>query len=118
MRARSPQTNASPLVLRSARIRRTGRTPPLLSKWRKNMKYWRRGAWAFAAVFLACTSSILVRPLKAAESPRPPAGAEFRVGIEKGDIRGADHRALQAAVDYVAGLGGGTVYIGRGRYQM
>lgn len=41
-----------------------------------------------------------------------------RVGIEEGDIRGSDHRTLQAAVDYVAGLGGGTVRIGPGRYQM
>src|SRR5205085_12587783 len=31
---------------------------------------------------------------------------------------GHDHRALQAAVDYVAGLGGGTVFIGPGRYQV
>jgi parallel beta-helix repeat protein len=44
--------------------------------------------------------------------------AEIRVGIDSGDVRGGDHRALQAAVDYVAGLGGGTVYIGPGRYQM
>src|SRR5207248_9649332 len=35
-----------------------------------------------------------------------------------GDFRGDDHRALQAAVDYVAGLGGGTVHIGPGRYRM
>ncbi|MDQ1255422.1 MAG: hypothetical protein QG656_11, partial [Candidatus Hydrogenedentes bacterium] len=41
-----------------------------------------------------------------------------RVGILEGDIRGEDHRALQAAVDYVAGLGGGTVEIGPGRYTM
>src|SRR5262245_49813509 len=47
-----------------------------------------------------------------------PKMAEIRVGIDEGDIRGADHRALQAAVDYVAGLGGGTVRIGPGRYQM
>src|SRR2546421_12718060 len=42
----------------------------------------------------------------------------IRVGIESGDLRGSDHRALQAAVDYVAGLGGGTVHIGPGRYLM
>lgn len=41
-----------------------------------------------------------------------------RVGIADGDIRGADHRALQAAIDYVANLGGGTVEILPGRYQM
>jgi parallel beta-helix repeat protein len=56
--------------------------------------------------------------LPAAEPAAPPAGAEVRVGIDAGDLRGADHRALQAAVDYVAGLGGGTVYIGPGRYAM
>src|SRR5687767_5854799 len=43
---------------------------------------------------------------------------EISVGIDSGDLRGGDHRALQAAVDYVAGLGGGTVRIGAGRYQM
>lgn len=44
--------------------------------------------------------------------------AEVSVGIRQGDIRGRDHRALQAAVDYVAGLGGGTVRVGPGRYLM
>ena len=43
---------------------------------------------------------------------------EITVGTASGDIRGDDHRALQAAVDYVAGLGGGTVRIGPGRYTM
>jgi polygalacturonase len=41
-----------------------------------------------------------------------------RVGIDDGDKRGNDQRALQAAVDYAAKLGGGTVKIGPGRYQM
>src|SRR6266851_1102888 len=45
-------------------------------------------------------------------------GAEVRVGVDAGDLRGGDQRALQAAVDHVAGLGGGTVYIGPGRYLM
>ncbi len=51
---------------------------------------------------------------------RAPAAdsAEVRVGIDAGDIRGGDQRALQAAVDYLAGLGGGTVHIGPGHYQM
>jgi parallel beta-helix repeat protein len=43
---------------------------------------------------------------------------EIRVGIDTGDIRGCDNRALQAAVDQVAALGGGTVTIGPGRYTM
>jgi hypothetical protein len=36
----------------------------------------------------------------------------------EGDIAGVDNRALQAAVDYVARLGGGTVLIGPGTYAM
>lgn len=54
-----------------------------------------------------------------AESPlhaRP--GIRVRVGQADADIVGADHRALQAAVDYVGGLGGGIVEIGPGTYQM
>lgn len=47
-----------------------------------------------------------------------PELAEVRVGINEGDFRGNDHRVLQAAVDYVAGLGGGTVTIGAGRFEM
>lgn len=55
----------------------------------------------------------------AAQSPAPAVQrAEIHVGIDEGDIRGADHQALQAAFDYVAGLGGGTVHIGPGHYQM
>ena len=40
------------------------------------------------------------------------------VGVEAGDLIGSDHRALQAAVDYVANLGGGLVEIGAGEYLM
>lgn len=42
----------------------------------------------------------------------------FRVGQSEGDITGTDNRALQAAVDYIARLGGGTVEIGPGEYVM
>lgn len=41
-----------------------------------------------------------------------------RVGIDKGDLRGSDQRALQAAIDYVANLGGGTVEVLPGRYLL
>jgi hypothetical protein len=41
-----------------------------------------------------------------------------RVGHRDADIVGTDHRALQAAVDYVAALGGGLVEIGAGEYLM
>ena len=40
------------------------------------------------------------------------------VGRAGTDLVGADNRALQAAVDYVAGLGGGVVEIGEGEYLM
>jgi hypothetical protein len=40
------------------------------------------------------------------------------VGLNSCDITGADNRALQSAVDYIASLGGGTVEIGPGEYVM
>ncbi|MCB1096100.1 MAG: right-handed parallel beta-helix repeat-containing protein [Verrucomicrobiae bacterium] len=40
------------------------------------------------------------------------------VGHRDADIVGNDHRALQAAVDYVGNLGGGVVEIGPGEYLM
>ena len=42
----------------------------------------------------------------------------IRVGHRDADMIGTDHRVLQAAVDYVAALGGGTVEIGAGEYLM
>jgi parallel beta-helix repeat protein len=39
-------------------------------------------------------------------------------GREDADLIGADNRVLQAAVDYIAGLGGGLVEIGAGEYLM
>jgi len=40
------------------------------------------------------------------------------VGQKDGDLVGRDNRVLQAAVDYISALGGGTVYIGPGTYLM
>ena len=40
------------------------------------------------------------------------------VGPENADLVGADNRALQAAVDYIAGLGGGVVEIAAGEFLM
>src|SRR5206468_4077729 len=42
----------------------------------------------------------------------------IRVGRRDADLIGTDHRALQAAVDYVSALGGGVVEIGEGEYLM
>ncbi|MEN6426579.1 MAG: right-handed parallel beta-helix repeat-containing protein [Phycisphaerales bacterium] len=40
------------------------------------------------------------------------------VGARNAELTGADNRILQAAVDYIAALGGGTVEIGEGEYLM
>lgn len=40
------------------------------------------------------------------------------VGRQDADLIGQDNRALQAAVDYIGALGGGTVEIGEGEYTM
>jgi parallel beta-helix repeat protein len=43
---------------------------------------------------------------------------KISVGRAGADLIGADNRAIQAAVDYVAGLGGGVVEVGEGEYLM
>lgn len=43
---------------------------------------------------------------------------KITVGQREGDLIGSDHRVLQAAVDYIAGLGGGVVEIGPGEFLM
>ena len=43
---------------------------------------------------------------------------KITVGLRDADINGADSRALQAAMDYIAGLGGGVVEIGEGEFLM
>src|SRR5918996_772917 len=88
-------------------------------------------------VFLAAPSAILgAQVLSAADTgPRPPAVTRPRatsgdpiepdwksrikitVGPDKADIAGSDHRVIQAAVDYLSGLGGGTVQILPGNYR-
>jgi len=45
-------------------------------------------------------------------------GIDIKVGSREGDIVGTDGRALQAALNYVADLGGGTVEIAPGTYLM
>ena len=54
------------------------------------------------------------RAMQAPMKARP----HVTVGLRAGDITGGDNRALQAALDYVAGLGGGVVDIGPGQYTM
>jgi parallel beta-helix repeat protein len=70
--------------------------------------------------FVAPSLSLLAVGLALAlnVSAQSPQRALIRVGIDEGDFRGSDHRVLQAALDYAANLGGGTVSIGPGRYLM
>lgn len=56
----------------------------------------------------------LPRAMHSAMEDRP----HIRVGREGADLNGSDHRVLQAAVDYIAALGGGTVEIGEGEFVM
>lgn len=58
--------------------------------------------------------SQMPRKMRSASKEQP----RIRVGQSDADLVGNDQRALQAAVDYVAGLGGGIVEIGPGEYLM
>ncbi len=91
----------------------------------------RRGFLKAVSVTAAAT---WMGPIRAAERPpvmRPratsgdavvepdwPQRLSVTVGPAKAQLVGADHRVLQAAVDYVAGLGGGTVHILPGVYRL
>jgi parallel beta-helix repeat protein len=48
----------------------------------------------------------------------PAERVTLHVGQEQGDLRGQDHRVIQAAIDHVANLGGGTVHVGPGKYRL
>jgi len=76
-----------------------------------------------AALALAGESSYLSPPADEQQLPRAMHSKmtdlpNISVGVQDADIIGADNRALQAAVDYVAGLGGGVVLVGRGEFLM
>lgn len=82
------------------------------------MSTFRRYPWAD---FTVAAATIFLWIAGTARSEKPTGssvGVEVRVGIDDGDIRGNDNRALQAAVDYADKVGGGTVRIGPGQYQM
>jgi hypothetical protein len=88
-------------------------------------------------LFLASTPAMLSAGMLSAAETRPQAPSVTRpratsgdmiepeweqrvtisVGPNKADLVGSDHRVIQAAVDYVAGLGGGTVQILPGTYR-
>lgn len=89
------------------------------------MNVFARRLLAFAGCALLITGGIAVsedgeRKGQLPTSMRVPmeTGVTVTVGQADADIVGDDNRALQAAVDYVASLGGGTVLIGPGTYRM
>jgi hypothetical protein len=62
----------------------------------------------------------VTRPRTTAGDPVEPDWQErikITVGPDKADLVGTDNRVIQAAVDYIAGLGGGTVQILPGKYR-
>ena len=71
-----------------------------------------------SSIFLLLSSCLPGAEIRAQKPPQPTEDTKVHVGITSGDIRGNDHRALQAAVDYAAKMGGGSVLIGPGSYQM
>jgi hypothetical protein len=85
-------------------------------------------AWFLVALLAsACTTHAANRP--AVTEPRQTSGdtavqpvweqhLTVTVGARDADIVGTDHRAIQAAVDHVARLGGGTVRILAGTYRL
>lgn len=107
-------------------------TTPRLS--RRDFLGWTAGASATAAI-----ASSVVRaddpftigggPAKTIDRPRSTSGDKavepnwderltITVGPKDADIVGTSHKALQAAVNYVAGLGGGTVKVLPGEYKL
>ena len=76
---------------------------------------------ALAALSLSARAAGTADPHRQVAGAMHGAMAErpvVRVGEHEGDFKGRDHRVLQAAVDYVGSLGGGTVEIGAGEFLM
>ena len=83
---------------------------------------------ASVAAMSAVSSSILGAERPPVTSPRATSGDPIEpdwekrltlaVGPKSADLVGRDHRVIQAAVDYVTGLGGGTVHVLPGVYRM
>jgi parallel beta-helix repeat protein len=77
----------------------------------------------FCAVLSAKAGPQLSPPAEERQLPRSMHSAMkdtpvITVGLQNADLVGSDERVLQAAVDYLAGLGGGRVEIGAGEFIM
>ncbi len=74
--------------------------------------------WLIACcILLSLNSSAMARNHPENEWLAAP-NVRITVGQQDADIVGRDNRVLQAAVDYVGNLGGGTVEVGPGEYLM
>src|SRR5678815_5000978 len=76
---------------------------------------------AFAAHGRADELPKVTEPRATAGDPVEPDWQErltIRVGPRNADLVGNDHRVIQAAIDHVARLGGGTVHILPGTYRL
>jgi len=83
---------------------------------------------ASAAMAATCSTKLWADEPPEVTQPRATSGDHIEpdwderltvtVGRGKADLVGDDHRVLQAAVDYVAGLGGGTVKVLPGEYRL
>ena len=83
---------------------------------------------ASAAAVSACSWPLGAEERPPVTEPRATSGDTLQpdwqkrltvtVGPKKADLAGTDHRVLQAAVDYVAALGGGTVKVLPGEYRL
>lgn len=98
------------------------------------MPAFRASRRGFLAGLGALTAGLSVPALRADErppvtNPRATDGDErfepnwderltITVGVKQGDLIGSDEKVLQAAVDYVARLGGGTVHVLPGTYTL
>ena len=76
-----------------------------------------KSLWVILFVVQSATAQEAERRNAENELHAQPA-IRITVGIADADIIGKDNRALQAAVDYVGSLGGGTVEIGPGEFLM
>jgi parallel beta-helix repeat protein len=78
------------------------------------------GAALFAGSEGRSQTPAVTRPRATSGDPVEPSWEQritVTVGPKQADLVGSDHRAIQAAVDYVSGLGGGTVHILPGEYR-
>ena len=68
---------------------------------------------AFRVIAILFTVALVPLPIYSGKTK-----AILRVGIKEGDLRGNDDRVIRTAIDKMAKLGGGTVQVLPGRYQL